>query len=282
MLDNSPPELAAELNAHTPPRTAPGPSRSRAAKNASAIARTSSPSAEHPGGARGGGSAISTARATNQPHNTSTRARNRRSHDRTVVSPKPSASAIGRYPRPAAAISSAQPTTSTTSRRRASKNPGKSAWVRSHALQRARLTNSPKLARLTRTHRRYDPHRPSPPEHPGHRIPADNAGPIPALSIGPTHRRGTATINTGVSQEGPSDLAKDGGPLHVQGPAKSRRSTDRAPRALLRMPKPTTEPQLPQAEPQRRKPRLPCRTQATPNTWEGMGQPGSSTLWSLG
>jgi hypothetical protein len=35
-------------------------------------------------------------------------------------------------------------------------------------------------------------------------------GPTPARSIGPTHRRGTATINTGVSQEGPSDLAKDG------------------------------------------------------------------------
>ena len=131
MLANTAPVVAAEQNAHTPPVTAPGPNRNLAAKNASAIARTSSPNAEQPGGGRGGASAISTARPTNQPRNASTRARSRRSHERTVVAFNPSAAAIGRYPRPSAAISTAHPTTSTTSSRRANRNPGSSelSWV---------------------------------------------------------------------------------------------------------------------------------------------------------
>jgi len=155
VLANNRPLVAAELNAHTPPVTAPGPSRSRAAKNASAIARTSNPNGDvdASGGARAGGSAISTARPTNQPRNRSTRTRSRRNHPRTVDTERPSATAIGRYPRPSTAIPSAHPIASTASNRRASRNPGNSACVRSHAPQRARLINNRNFARPTRTRR---------------------------------------------------------------------------------------------------------------------------------
>jgi hypothetical protein len=154
VLANNPPELAAELNAHTPPVTAPGPNRSRAAKNASATARTNSPSGDVSGGGRAGGSDSSTARPTNQPRSRSVRARNRRNHPRTVDPGNPNAVAIGRYPRPSAAIPSAHPTASTASNRRANRNPGSSACVRSHAPHRARLISSLNLALLTRTRRR--------------------------------------------------------------------------------------------------------------------------------
>jgi hypothetical protein len=154
-LANNPPDVAAELNAHTPPLTAPGPNRNRAAKNASAIARTNNPNGDgdDPGGDRAGGSANSTARPTNQPRSTSARARNRRNHPRTVVAERPSATAIGRYPRPSTAIPSAHPIASTASNRRASKNPGNNACVRSHTRQQARRTSSRNLARPTRTRR---------------------------------------------------------------------------------------------------------------------------------
>ena len=231
MLANNPPDVAAEQNAHTPPLTAPGPSRNRAAKNASAIAPTNSPNAERSGGGRAGGSDSSTAKPTNQPRNTSTRARNRRSHERTVEHDSPNAAAIGRYPRPSAAIPSAHPTASTTSNRRPSRNPGNSACVRSQTLQRARLTSSLNLPRPTRTRRRYPPHDPSSPAQRGQRIPATSDGPTPALSIGPTHRLGTATISTGTSQEGPSDLAKTGALYLVQGHPKSRAPDTGAPAA---------------------------------------------------
>jgi len=146
VLANNQPDVAAEQNAHTPPLTAPGPSRNLAAKNASAIARSSSPRPETSGGGRAGGSAISTAKATNQPRSTSDRHRNRRSHDRTVDPGNPNAAATGRYPRPAAAILSAHPTASTTSNRRPSRNPGNNACVRSHPRQRDRLTSNLNLA----------------------------------------------------------------------------------------------------------------------------------------
>ena len=149
MLANNSPDVAAELNAHTPPVTAPGPNRNRAAKNASAIARTNNPNGDDDddrGGARAGGSASSTARPTNQPRSTSARARNRRNHPRTVVGERPSVAAIGRYPRPSTAIPSAHPIASTASNRRASRNPGNSACVRVHARQRARQISSRNLA----------------------------------------------------------------------------------------------------------------------------------------
>jgi len=153
VLANNRPLVAAELNAHTPPVTAPGPNRNRAAKNASAIARTNSTSGDLAGGARAGGSAISTARPTNHPRSRSARALSRRNHPRTVVAARPSATAIGRYPRPSTAIPSAHPIASTASNRRASKNPGNSPCVRSHAPQRARLIPSRNHARPTRTRR---------------------------------------------------------------------------------------------------------------------------------
>ena len=96
MLANNQPDVAAEQNAHTPPLTAPGPSRNRAAKNASAIARTNSSSPAQSGGGRAGGSAISTASATNQPRSASDRQRNRRNHERTVDPGNPNAAATGR------------------------------------------------------------------------------------------------------------------------------------------------------------------------------------------
>ncbi len=156
MLASNRPLVAAEQNAHTPPVTAPGPNRSRAAKNASAIARTNNPNGDGDasGGARAGGSAIPTARPTNHPRSRSTRALSRRNHPRTVDTARPSADAIGRYPRPSQAIPSAHPTESTASNRRASRNPGNSACVRSHTRQDARWTNSRNLARPTRTRRR--------------------------------------------------------------------------------------------------------------------------------
>lgn len=154
MLANNRPVVAAEQNAHTPPLTAPGPNRDRAAKNASAIARTNNPSGEPSGGARAGGCAISTATPTNQPRNTSARNLTRRNQPRTVDPGNPNATAIGRYPRPSAAIPSAHPTASTASNRRANRNPGNNACVRPHAGQRARRTDNWNLARPTRTLRR--------------------------------------------------------------------------------------------------------------------------------
>ena len=85
MLANNRPVVDAEQNAHTPPVTAPGPNRNRAAKNASAIARTNSTSGDVAGGARAGGSDSSTANATKQPRSRSALARSRRNHPRTVV-----------------------------------------------------------------------------------------------------------------------------------------------------------------------------------------------------
>ena len=114
MLARSRPVVAAEQNAHTPPRTAPSPNRNRAARNASAIERSSSASPSASGGARAGGSPSSTAKRTNHPRSMSAPARSRRSHERTVEQGRPSATAIGRYPPPAAAIRSAHPTASTS------------------------------------------------------------------------------------------------------------------------------------------------------------------------
>ena len=51
---------------------------------------------------------------------------------------------------------------------------------------------------------------------PGEYRPADNAGPIPARSIGPTHRRGTATINTGGCQRAPPISQRQGALFYVQ------------------------------------------------------------------
>lgn len=154
MLANNHPLVAAEQNAHIPPVTAPGPSRSRAAKNASAIARSNNLNDDDSsGGGRAGGSESSTARPTNQPRSASARARNRRIHPRTVDAERPNAAAIGRYPRPSEAIPSAHPIASTASNRRASRNPGNSACVRAHARQHTRRTSSRNLARPTRTRR---------------------------------------------------------------------------------------------------------------------------------
>jgi hypothetical protein len=233
VLAKNAPVVAAEQNAHTPPRTAPGPSRDRAAANAALTACTSSPRPVAPGGGRAGGNPSSTAKPTNRPRSTSARPRSRRSHERTVVSLRPSATAIPRYPRPSEAIPSAHPITSTASIRRARRNPGNSACVRAHALQRARLTSSLNIARPTRTLRRYPPHEPSSPAHSGQRIRASSDGPTPTRNIGPTHFRGTATISTGASQRAPPISRKTGALFHVQ-QAKSRRpaAPTSKPRAL--------------------------------------------------
>ena len=237
------------------PHAAPdraGPSRNRAAKNASAIARTNSPSAEQSGGGRAGGSAISTARPTNQPRNTSTRARSRRSHPRTVVSGNPSAPAIGRYPRPSAAIPTAHPITSTASSRRANKNPGSSAAC-AHTPAPRPPDQQPKPGPADP----YPPPIPTPRSQPaGARRtphPPGSDGPTPARNIGPTHRRGTATINTGICQRAPPISPKMGALFTF----KDTRSLAR-PTSLRR------QPPLPCRTRDRRRPRR-CRTSMTQN-----------------
>ncbi len=152
LVDSRCPPTTALARRHNPPT--PSPKRRRAADHAALAAATATASGRPP--IRGARSPTATQNRLNPTANSSARQANRRRQSRTVVCAKPNPPADRRIPTPPHIVSSAEPITSTASRRPQVKNPGNKACVPSQ--HRARRTDSRWItSALTRTSRSYHP-----------------------------------------------------------------------------------------------------------------------------
>ena len=162
LVDNRCPPTTALANRHSPPT--PSPKRRRAAIHA-AVAAASATLSELPDN-RGATSPTATQNRQNPTASSPARRKNRRRQSRTVVCPKPKPSATRRIPPPAHIAATAEPITSTASRRPHAKNPGNNACdLPQH---RARRTHSRRITdAVTRTSRSYHPQNRIGRRHPG-------------------------------------------------------------------------------------------------------------------
>ena len=125
LVDSRCPPTTALARRHNPPT--PSPKRRRAADHAALAAATATASGRPP--IRGARSPTATQNRLNPTANSSARQANRRRQSRTVVCAKPNPPADRRIPTPPHIVSSAEPITSTASRRPQVKNPGTKACV---------------------------------------------------------------------------------------------------------------------------------------------------------
>lgn len=153
MLASSNPPLAATEKAAAEAGTA-APKRSRAARWANPIAACSAASGPLAGGERLGRAPSSSASAAKAARWAAAAWRARRSQPRAVASGTPARPAAARWPRPAAASSSAQKIAAARSRRRAKRKEGSRAWVAPQERQIARAMRKGRISSRRRTQRR--------------------------------------------------------------------------------------------------------------------------------
>ena len=134
MLDNNPPPVSRAASCHGPA----GPNRRIAALVARPTASTASATTDPagPGGSDAG--ANTNTHRTKNPAISVADLVNRRSQPRTVAAGNPRRAAIGRCPTPPACSTTAEPITSTLSRRRSKQPSGNNTCVAMHNRQRDR------------------------------------------------------------------------------------------------------------------------------------------------
>jgi hypothetical protein len=157
------------VNTDTHDQPGRGPRRNDAARAATPIASTASPSTEPAGMTAANMGSNAHAQAVKCAAARTATDRNRRNQPRTVETGRPTATATRRCPTPPAATSNAGPITATVSTRRANTTSGNNTWVTPqsrHRPRRGRSTTPPSTPRRTR--RRANAHRTRTPPQPGH------------------------------------------------------------------------------------------------------------------